>query len=241
MKHILRPFFSFYGGKWRDALKHYPAPNRDTIVEPFAGSAGYSTRYASARIQLFDIDPIIVGVWDYLIHVSELEFGRLPNVQPQQSVDDLNIPQEARWLIGFWMNKGTSSPRKTPSAWMRSGIRPGSFWGNRVRLTIKNQLASIRHWKIKQSDYQTIERIDATWFVDPPYQDAGKHYRFGANRIDFAKLGQWCQVLPGQVIVCENEGATWLPFVNIASTKTARKGHRSKEAYWLNDSAITPR
>jgi hypothetical protein len=33
----LRPFFGFYGGKWRDALKHYPPPEHDTIIEPFAG------------------------------------------------------------------------------------------------------------------------------------------------------------------------------------------------------------
>ena len=29
----MRPFFGFYGGKWRDAPKYYPAPEHDTIVE----------------------------------------------------------------------------------------------------------------------------------------------------------------------------------------------------------------
>jgi hypothetical protein len=32
----LRPLFGFYGGKWRDSLKHYPAPLHGTIGEPFA-------------------------------------------------------------------------------------------------------------------------------------------------------------------------------------------------------------
>ena len=41
----LRPFFCYYGGKWRAAPK-YPPPEHDTIVEPFAGAAGYATRYA---------------------------------------------------------------------------------------------------------------------------------------------------------------------------------------------------
>ena len=35
----LRPFFGFYGGKLRDALKHHPAPQHDTIIEPFARRA----------------------------------------------------------------------------------------------------------------------------------------------------------------------------------------------------------
>ena len=40
----LRPFFSYYGGKWRSAVKHYPAPEFDQIVEPFAGfQAAFTT------------------------------------------------------------------------------------------------------------------------------------------------------------------------------------------------------
>ena len=53
----LRPFFGYYGGKWRDALKHYPEPDHETIVEPFAGSAGFSLRYAHRKIILCEIDP----------------------------------------------------------------------------------------------------------------------------------------------------------------------------------------
>jgi site-specific DNA-adenine methylase len=34
----LRPFFTFYGGKWR-AAPFYDAPTHGHIVEPFAGSA----------------------------------------------------------------------------------------------------------------------------------------------------------------------------------------------------------
>ena len=48
----MRPFFGFYGGKWRDAPKHYPFPEHDTIVEPFAGSAGYSVRYSDRNVIL---------------------------------------------------------------------------------------------------------------------------------------------------------------------------------------------
>ena len=53
---------------------------------------------------------------------------------------------------------------------------------------------------------------EASWFVDPPYQNQGKHYHYGPENVDFAMLGNWCRTRLGQVIVCENEGADWLPF-----------------------------
>ena len=74
----------------------------------------------------------------------------------------------------------------------------------------------------------------ATWFVDPPYQGAGKHYRFGSEHIDFLALAGWCKSRPGQVIVCENKGAGWLPFRELADVKTTRADRRSREVIWLN-------
>jgi hypothetical protein len=29
----------------------------------------------------------------------------------------LDVPQEAKWLIGFWLNKGTTSPCNIPGKW----------------------------------------------------------------------------------------------------------------------------
>ena len=115
----MRPFFGFYGGKWRDARKHYPAPEYNTIVEPFAGSAGYAVRYADRKVILGEKDAVIFGVWDYLIHVSAHDILAIPDLVPGQTVTDLPICQEARWLVGFWLNRGASRPRTGPSAWMR--------------------------------------------------------------------------------------------------------------------------
>jgi hypothetical protein len=126
---VLRPFFGYYGGKWRDALKHYPEPLYDTIVEPFAGSAGYALRYASHKIILCEIDPVLAEVWRYLIRVTPADIRAIPDVPIDGTVDDLKIPQEAKWLVGLWLNRGIAQPRVSPSKWMRDGIRPGSFWG----------------------------------------------------------------------------------------------------------------
>jgi hypothetical protein len=233
----IRPFFGYYGGKWRDALKHYPAPEHPVIAEPFAGSAGYALRYPDRKVVLCERDPVLAAVWRYLLCVSPQEILAIPDVPENGSVDDLAVPQEAKWLVGFWLNRATTRPRRTPSRWMRDLIRPGCFWGERVRCTIASQLSAIRHWVLHEGDYAAACTISesATWFIDPPYQRAGRHYRFGANQIDYEHLAAWCLSRPGQVIVCENQGADWLPFRSLSDVKTTRPGRRSREVVWLSN------
>ena len=241
----LRPLVCYYGGQWRGALKHYPEPQHDCIVEPFAGSAGYSLRYADRKVILCEIDPVLASVWQYLVRVKPKEVLAIPDLDPEGSVDDLKVCQEARWLVGFWLNRGTASPRRSPSRWMRDGIRPGSFWGQRVRRTIAAQVESIRHWRVFNCSYAECPSVRAaTWFVDPPYQTAGKHYKFGSEQIDYQALARWCKSRPGQVVVCENKGATWLPFRELADVKTTRADRRSKEVVWFstaNGNGLAPR
>lgn len=143
----LVPFFCYYGGKWRSAPR-YPVPEHDTIIEPFAGAAGYSTRYSDRRVILVERDPVVAALWRYLVRVSPAEIRLLPDVPDGATTDDLSICPEARALVGFWLNKGASSPRKSPSAWMRSGIRPASYWGQAVRERLASQVEYIRHWQI---------------------------------------------------------------------------------------------
>ena len=107
----LKPFFRYYGGKFRVAPK-YAAPKHDTIIEPFAGSAGYSVRYHDRNIILVEKDPVLVGVWSYLIKASPAEILALPDVPPGTSVDDYGLCQEARWFVGFWMNRVQHVPVK---------------------------------------------------------------------------------------------------------------------------------
>jgi hypothetical protein len=230
----MRPFFTFFGGKWRLAPK-YPSPTYPTIIEPFAGSAGYSVRYNAPRVILLDADPAIIGVWHYLIGASEREVLALPDVAHDRTVSDYGLCPEARDFVGFWMNKAMTAPCNRPSKWLRSGVRPESSWGPQVRARIAGQLQQIRHWQAYNLPWWEAPDLTATWFVDPPYMKRGTRYRFGSDLIDFAKLGEWCQEPGrGQVIVCENEGADWLPFQPFADAKTAR-ANRSAEVVWLNE------
>ncbi len=83
---MLRPFFSYYGGKWRDA-GNYPSPQTGRIIEPFAGSAGYSLRHSQKDVVLCELDEKVFGVWNYLINEATPERIReLPDV-PEKEVN----------------------------------------------------------------------------------------------------------------------------------------------------------
>lgn len=243
----MHPFFTFYGGKWR-AAPHYPPPRYDHIIEPFAGSAGYAMRYPDRRVTLIERDPIIAGTWGYLLAVSPSEILALPDIEAGQSVDDLTtLPEEARWLIGWWLNGGSAQPKKRPGAWMRRQVDNGGHgwttgggqlsWSARVRERIASQLDAIRHWIVIEGDGSKAPDVEATWFIDPPYQRAGRHYRFGASNIHYPTLARWCRSRHGQVIVCEQEGADWLPFRPwrpIKASEAKYGGKRSLEAIWTS-------
>jgi hypothetical protein len=229
------PFFSYYGSKWRLA-KHYPPPLHDVVFEPFAGSAGYSTRHHEHSVRLSDVDPVVVGVWEYLIRTSSREILDLP--APVDSVDDLHACPEARWLVGFWLGRAMAKPRRTISAWGRTRRWPLSFWGAEVRDRIARQVDLVRHWRISQCSYEDVASERATWFCDPPYERQGRHYK--RSRVDYQELSRWARGLPGQVLVCENEGATWLPFraFRVAAANSSRgSGRVSREVLWTHDDA----
>ncbi len=235
---MLRPFFSFFGGKWR-AAPYYPDPTHKVIIEPFAGSAGYSIRHASHQIILIERDPIIASIWDYLIHVSEKEIRSLP--LSISHVDRLKVSQEAKYLVGFWLNAATTHPCLQPSSLMRWRLAndniSGVFWGESVRERIASQLQYIRHWKIFHSSYTKLpDDLTATWFIDPPYQRTGYRYRF--SDIRYSELAKWIKTRSGQIIACEQKGADWLPFKNHLVTKTmstpGRDGYSNEVYYYRN-------
>lgn len=237
----LKPFWRYYGGKWRAAPK-YPAPLHDTIIEPFAGAAGYSCNYPDRRVVLVEKYPVVASMWRYLIAARAEEIRAIPEVQ---HVDDLPawVPQEARWLVGFWMNAACVAPCKSLSAGrikMRAGSYPGKTpsrlegWSPEVRERVANQVDRIRHWQIIEGDWDEAPIERATYFIDPPYANrAGSYYVHKFE--DYARLANACRGLHAQgaqVIVCENEGATWLPFRPFGTFKTVMARAGSREVIW---------
>jgi hypothetical protein len=227
----LKPFFTYFGGKYRIAPR-YPSPRWLLLIEPFAGSAGYAVRHWNTYVRLYDVNPKVYGTWHYLIHASEEEILRLPLVF--DDVRDLSIPQEAKWLIGWWLNKGHVQPCNLPSHWMRQGIRPNSQWGSIIRDRLVSQLRYIRHWRIYNQSYESCPGNNATWFVDPPYQITGRNYTY--NRVDYEHLKCWTKSRRGQVIACGEEGDDWLPFSPFMLAKgmeTYKRTRINKEMVWV--------
>ncbi len=231
----MMPFFTFYGGKQR-ASRRYPPPRHGIVIEPFAGAAGYSMQYWDRLVVLNDIDPVITGTWEYLRRSEPAEILALPDLHVGQSTDDLPVCQEARWLIGWWLNKGSSTPKRRPSSFMLNHPEGGPYWGPRIRERIAGQVHRIRHWTIVTGDYRDLPNVPATWFVDPPYSRAGRYYRHGSEGIRYPELATWCQRRIGQVVTCEADDAAWLPFrplMQIDGTEGRQKTNRARlEVVW---------
>ena len=229
----LRPFFSYYGGKWTLA-PHYPLPEHDTIVEPFAGGAGYALRHAERDVILVEKVGFLAALWKWLTRVSVDEVMGLP-LDPMATE---GLPDEAKTLLGFWCARGRVRPARTAnSSWLKSGDHPSSFWGERARLRIAEQVPKIRHWRVLEGNYWAAGDVAATWFVDPPYQGVGRHYL--AQPGDYSALGEWCRSRRGLVVVCEAQGADWLPFVPLRPAKSIARGSYT-EAVFVRGSSRHP-
>lgn len=99
------------------------------------------------------------------------------------------------------------------------------------RERIASQVDQIRTWKVLCRSYLEIGNREATWFIDPPYTDRGRYYRI--NHVDYKTLSAYAHSRTGLVIVCENAGATWMPFSPLATIKST-KG-KSIEVAWMNN------
>lgn len=224
----LNPFFSYFGSKYRIA-KLYSAPKYETIIEPFAGSAGYSLLYPNKKVYLYETYEPIVDVWNYLINVKESEILSLPlgPFNKENPIDQENISSSAKILIGFWLTESQTHSSRYPLSKSRGGN-----WTERKRSLLAKQVQHIRHWKVENKSYNEVDNKKATWFIDPPYQEAGKRYRH--NKIDFKALGEWCRDRSGQAIVCEQYGASWIDFEPLSEVRNA-SNKKYKEVVWEGD------
>lgn len=223
----MQPFFPYFGSKWNLSQKYYPIPLHGCIIEPFAGSASYSTKWYDRKVMLADLNPRVVGTWDFLMRSSQSNIMGLPlNVE---SVDDIKCCQEAKWLIGWWMRHSYPEPGITGTSWYKNKTSPDNYWGSIVRARIATQVDKIRHWKVKLCSFEQLVNVKATWFIDPPYQQSGKLYTF--HRVDYEKLGRWTKSRNGAVIACGQESDDWISFRKFAKINSVCKS-MTQEMIW---------
>ena len=226
----LRPFWRYYGGKWMSAPR-YPAPRYSTIIEPFAGAAGYSLRHYRRNVVLVERYPVIAEIWRYLIASPAGDIRAIPCVDHVEELPD-GTPQAAKWLVGMCLSSATIRPKLALSAGMKERREAGKEtegWSEGQRARVAAQVDLIRHWRVIEGDYSLAPPLEATWFIDPPYVNKGRHYVHGSAGIDFAELSRWCRARAGQVIVCEAEGADWLPFRPLWKRRVSPMSRRAED------------
>jgi hypothetical protein len=221
--------FGYYGSK-SNVAKYYSEPKLDTIVEPFCGAAWYSLygdRWKK-RVILIDKYDVIIRIWKYLQRVSPEEILAFPRLVWGESTDDYQYPCiEAKWLHGMLITASPSQPKKKASYW-KTEIRPNTQ--NYKLQFIADNLYKIRHWEVLIGEYYCLGDIEATWYIDPPYQFGGQYYRYGNRGFDYGRLAGWSKSRMGQAIVCENTKADWMDFTPLVKNHGSKKN--TIEAVW---------
>jgi site-specific DNA-adenine methylase len=209
----------YYYGRKKQIAKYYPAPNYDTIVEPFAGSAAYSLYKDNWKKNVFLIekDERIAAIWYWLIKEATPESIRaLPDVAiGEKSAEFFHIIHAATKMAFHY-----KTIKVTPVL--------ARNWEISKRY-IETNLYKIKHWQIICGDYSNAPDVEATWFIDPPYRlDSGKGYKYSSKFIDYKNLAQWALNRKGEIIFCEGEHGDYLPFKDLLDLKGVA-GKTSKE------------
>lgn len=221
--------FSYYGSKSK-IVHLYPKPKFGKIIEPFAGGASYSLKYYDHDILLVDKYEVVVKIWKWLQLCSKNDVLKLPKLKVGERLSSYTWDcEEARLLMGFVIAKGSFAPRDKAASGATSR-RP-----NHINFTlgkIARNLEKIRHWEIRLGSYEDIANEEACYFVDPPYTHGGECYPHSNKKINYEHLSEWCKTRNGQVIVCENMAASWLPFYPMVDNYGVQK--MTVEAIWSN-------
>jgi hypothetical protein len=228
----------YYFGSKRRVAGFYPPPMYDTIIEPFAGAAAYSMRHlrssAVRRVVLIEKDERVAATWERLLGmtVADLRSLRVPEAGEDTS-DFLMMTAAASNAISDCSRMTVTERQPRAIRSMLRGMEP--------------MLAAARgKVEVVCGDYRDAPDVEATWFVDPPYsisgrasagttrpQGVGYGNGRGAAALDYAELGEWCRERQGQRIVCEQEGAAWLPFQHLRGSRDSM-GRMAREVFWAD-------
>jgi len=224
----------YYGSKSK-IVHDYSPPDYDRIIEPFAGGASYALRYHARRVTLIDKDPTVCAIWRYLIQTPVEEVLRTFAAVPRLG-DDIRTfysPTDPLAVRAIWqMETNHGNPGYMT---MIHVTKFAARWFPALQKRLRYFLPKIRHWEITEGDYMLAPDVEATWFIDPPYQVKGKRYTASADALDYDALGRWVRGRRGQVIACENEGATWLPFLPFRNNPGRPRSRPAAEVVYLQD------
>ena len=241
MKSIrIGPLFKWFGSKWNTS-KYYPEPEFDEILEPFAGSAGYSLNHSNKQVTLYDSNKNIWALWEWLINFASynpVAIREIPiNIPEGTDIRELGLTTGQELLLKHWQRTNNVGNCWTISPW---GNKPGQWTAN-TKARVAEEVECIRHWKIAIAPIEYIHDY-VTYFIDPPYQF---NYQYGCKNFNWIRLGKLVRTIPktSQVICCEarcpdtNRIPDWAPFQDFRKVVTSRRkvnqNHHSKEMIYL--------
>jgi hypothetical protein len=174
------------------------------VIEPFAGGMGYSLQRQPPSAIGIERDERLVTLWHRLCGMTEAEIRDFPTpVEGERSTD--------RWVI----SAAASNTNNVSESRRVNRFLIERFEAQR-QMAIKVHAYARTHVLYSLGDYRQAPDIEATWFIDPPYQH-GSGYRHGSADIDYDELAEWCMTRQGQRIICEGPFADWLPFKHHAA------------------------
>lgn len=245
MSKATGPLFKWFGSKWLSS-KTLPAPKYDSIVEPFAGGAGYSLRHCEKRVTICESDPHVYQLWVWLTHGGATQSNILDipiGVKEGTDIRTLGLSQGQQLLLKTWQRTNNVGDCWTISPW---GNKPGQWTAN-TRARVASEFEAVKHWQVWDDAYVPLrmgsrQADNSTWFLDPPYE-FNYQYR-SKSKIDYVELAKLIRNLHGQKIVCEavcqktQAVPTWLPFrewgSRITSRRKAENNHHSRELIWTD-------
>ena len=125
---ITGPLFKWFGSKWLSA-RLLPPPTYPTIVEPFAGSAGYSLRHCERDVTICERDPHLLALWRWLVHkATEEAIREIPLGVPEGTdIRTLGLSHGQQLLLKTWQRTNNVGDCWTISPW---GNKPGQWTSN---------------------------------------------------------------------------------------------------------------
>lgn len=215
----------------------YDEPRHPLVIEPFAGAAAYSMFHLAAieHVWLIEKDERVAALWERLL---AMEPEDVLKIRVPRSGDDIS---DFLLMTAAASNGVAQSRRMTVTDRMPKCIRAMLARIAEILPEAKRKVTVVC------GDYRDAPDVEATWFIDPPYQvtvppggtsrPQGMGYARGCRSLDldYDALGDWCRSRQGQVLVCEQAGATWLPFRPVGlSFDSANRPLR--EVAWTNGS-----
>ncbi len=236
----LHPLFKWFGSKWQSA-KRYPPPEHEYLIEPFAGGAGYALNHSERSVILWEEDPNLVELWEWIIEsATEDEIRQIPiGVSSGTDIRELGLNHGQELLLKHWQRTNNVGDCWTISPW---GHLPGQ-WTENTRARVAEEIGGVKHWEVREPILYVD--VPATWFVDPPYL-YNYRYRRDLKPFDYSALDSFIQTIDRRslVICCEarhpktGEVPAYLPFEasheSVTSRRKETQSHHSKELVFIH-------